>query len=66
MNNARKIALPQSVLPCITAIVLSIGQDGFVWPLIIPILLGVCAAHLGMNLADDYFDYRKGACKWEP
>lgn len=60
MENARKIALPQSALPCITAIVLSIGQDGFVWYLFLPVLLGVCAAHLGMNLADDYFDYKKG------
>jgi len=60
MDNARKIALPQSAIPCITAIVLSIGQDGFVWQLAIPVLLGVCAAHLGMNLADDYFDYKKG------
>jgi len=60
MDNARKIALPQSALPCITAIVLSIGQDGFIWPLAIPVLLGVCAAHLGMNLLDDYCDYKKG------
>lgn len=60
MENARKIALPQSALPCITAIVLSIGQEGFVWQLALPVLLGVCAAHLGMNLLDDYCDYRKG------
>lgn len=60
MDNARKIALPQSALPCITAIVLSIGQDGFLWYLFLPVFLGVCAAHLGMNLADDYFDYKKG------
>lgn len=60
MDNARKISLPQSAIPCITAIVLSIGQDGFFWPIAIPVFLGVCAAHLGMNLADDYFDYRKG------
>ena len=60
MDNARKIALPQSLLPCITAIVLSIGQDGFLWYLALPVILGVCAAHLGMNLADDYFDYKKG------
>ena len=37
---------------------LCIGQSGFVWWLALPVLLGVCAAHLGMNLADDYFDYR--------
>lgn len=60
MDNARKIALPQSAIPCITAIVLSIGQDGFCWWLVLPVFLGVCAAHLGMNLADDYYDYRKG------
>lgn len=60
LDNARKIALPQSLLPCITAIVLAIGSDSFVWPLFIPVILGIAAAHLGMNLADDYFDYRKG------
>lgn len=60
MDNARKISLPQSAIPCITAIILSIGHDGFTWYLFLPVFLGVCAAHLGMNLADDYFDYRKG------
>ena len=58
IKNARDIALPQSALPCITAIVLSIGQDGFLWWLALPVLLGVCVAHLGMNLADDYFDFK--------
>jgi 1,4-dihydroxy-2-naphthoate octaprenyltransferase len=58
VKNARDIALPQSALPCITAIVLSIGQEGFVWWLALPVLLGICAAHLGMNLADDYFDFK--------
>ena len=57
-KNARNIALPQSVLPCLTAIILCIGQEGFLWWLALPILLGVCAVHLGMNLADDYFDYK--------
>ena len=58
MKNARSISLPQSALPCLTAIVLCIGQEGFVWWLALPVLLGICAAHLGMNLADDYFDYK--------
>ena len=58
IKNARNIALPQSLLPCLTAIVLCIGQEGFVWWLAFPVILGVCAAHLGMNLADDYFDYK--------
>lgn len=58
IKNARSIALPQSLLPCLTAVILCIGQDGFVWWLAIPVVLGICAAHLGMNLADDYFDYK--------
>ena len=58
LDNSRKIALPQSALPCMTAMVLCIGQEGFVWWLALPVLLGVCAAHLGMNLADDYFDFK--------
>ena len=58
LDNSRSISLPQSALPCLTAIVLCIGQPGFVWWLALPVLLGVCAAHLGMNLADDYFDYK--------
>lgn len=58
IKNARSIALPQSVLPCLTAIILCIGQDGFLWWLSFPIFLGICAAHLGMNLADDYFDFK--------
>lgn len=58
IKNARDIALPQSALPCLTAIILCIGQDGFLWWLSFPVFLGICAAHLGMNLADDYFDYK--------
>ena len=58
IKNARSISLPQSALPCLTAIVLCIGQEGFLWWLALPILLGICAAHLGMNLADDYFDFK--------
>lgn len=61
LNNSKMISLPQSALPCLTAVVLCIGQEGFVWWLILPCLLGVCAAHLGMNLADDYFDYKHDA-----
>ena len=58
IKNARSISLPQSALPCLTAIILCIGQEGFLWWLAIPVFLGICAAHLGMNLADDYFDYK--------
>ena len=58
IKNARSISLPQSALPCLTAIILTIGQDGFLWYLAIPVFLGICSAHLGMNLADDYFDFK--------
>ena len=58
IKNSRSISLPQSALPCLTAIVLCIGQEEFLWWLALPVLLGICAAHLGMNLADDYFDYK--------
>lgn len=58
IKNARSISLPQSALPCLTAVVLCIDQEGFLWWLALPVLLGICAAHLGMNLADDYFDYK--------
>lgn len=58
IKNSRSVSLPQSLLPCLTAIVLCIGTDGFIWWLSLPILLGISAAHLGMNLADDYFDYK--------
>ena len=58
IKNARSISLPQSALPCLTAVVLCIGQEGFIWWLAVPVVLGICATHLGMNLADDYFDYK--------
>ena len=58
IKNSRSVSLPQSALPCLTAIVLCIGQEGFTWWLAFPVLLGVCAMHLGVNLADDYFDYK--------
>ena len=57
-KNARNIALPQSALPCLAAIILCIGQEGFLWWLSFPVFFGICAAHLGMNLADDYFDFK--------
>ena len=57
-KNARNIALPQSALPCLAAVILCIGQEGFLWWLAFPVFVGICAAHLGMNLADDYFDFK--------
>ena len=60
-DNARTIALPQSILPALFAISLSALHDGFSWWMAIVALLGVICAHLGFNLADDYFDYHVGS-----
>lgn len=59
IKNARDIALPQSMLPALTALMFCIGEPGFTWWLGILTVIGVGIAHLGMNLADDYFDYRR-------
>ncbi|MDL2257152.1 prenyltransferase [Bacteroidales bacterium OttesenSCG-928-I14] len=57
-KNARPIALPQSLLPSILAVCMASQIDGFTWWLAIMAVLGVVAGHLGMNLFDDYFDYK--------
>lgn len=57
---ARSIALPQSILPAILAVSMGALHDGFSWWLSAVALFGVICAHLGMNLADDYFDYKAG------
>lgn len=56
-QNARPISLPQSLMPAITALVLGLGIDGFNFIAAVIAVVGVVFAHLGMNLADDYFDY---------
>lgn len=58
IKNARDIALPQSMLPCILAIGMSLSYETFSWWLALLSLIGVAAAHLGMNLADDYLTIR--------
>ena len=61
-DNARSIALPQSMLPALTAVAMASNQVGFSWWMAVVAVAGVVFAHLGMNLADDYFDYHvKGA-----
>lgn len=57
-HNARPIALPQSLLPAITAVAVASGLQTFSWGAALLAVLGVALAHLGMNLADDWFDYR--------
>ena len=60
LRNARWIALPQSILPALLAITLAAVQSStFSWYLAVFALLGVIFGHLGINLWDDYFDYKK-------
>lgn len=58
LNNARALALPQSITPAITAAVMCIGAPSFSWWLALLAVVGVALAHLSCNLFDDYFDYK--------
>lgn len=58
LGNARSIALPQSMLPALTAVAIASGSDTFSWSAAAAALAGVALSHLGMNLADDLFDYK--------
>ena len=59
LKNARCVALPQSMLPAWVAICLAYSSPDFSWILAILAVLGVAFGHLGINLWDDYFDYKK-------
>lgn len=59
ISNARSIALPQSILPSLLTIAMVAHLPSFTWWMALIALIGVMCAHLGMNLADDYFDYKK-------
>jgi len=57
LNNARYIALPQSVMPAILAVCMAVNSSDFsVLPALLAVV-GVIFGHLGINLLDDYFDY---------
>ena len=58
LDNARSGALVQSAMPALLAIVLAFASGQAVWWIAILAFLGVECAHLAMNLADDYFDYK--------
>lgn len=58
-KNARWNSLPQSMLPALLAVSLAFGQEGFSWGYAFLAVVGVISGHLGINLFDDYFDYRK-------
>ena len=58
LNNARTIALPQSLMPAILAVCMASQKDGFSFIMALLAVLGVMAGHLSINLFDDYFDYK--------
>ena len=65
-NNARPISLPQSMLPALTAVALSYSKAAgseFSWIAAVASVFGVMFLHLGMNLLDDWFDYRAGSAE---
>lgn len=61
--NARPISLPQSMLPALTAVALSIGAGSFSVVAAIASVIGVICLHFGMNLMDDWFDYKVGSAE---
>ena len=62
-NNARPISLPQSMLPALTAVALSVGNGEFSVIAAVASIVGVMFLHLGMNLMDDWFDYLEGSAE---
>ncbi|MDR1051551.1 MAG: prenyltransferase [Deltaproteobacteria bacterium] len=58
--NARYHACAQSLLPAVLAVCLAAGVEGFSPVLGAAAVLGVVLTHLGVNLLDDYFDFRRG------
>lgn len=63
LDNARSASSVQSIMPAVLTVVLAIGQEHFSWWLALLAVIGVWAAHLSMNLADDYFDYKADILK---
>ena len=62
-NNARPISVPQSLLPALTAVALSYGVGAFSWIAAATSVVGVIFLHLGLNLLDDWFDYKNGSAE---
>lgn len=61
LNVSRHLALPQTIIPYIFAVVLAAKHYHINYFLGILGLVGVILAHLGVNILDDYFDWKKGA-----
>ncbi|UQZ88001.1 1,4-dihydroxy-2-naphthoate prenyltransferase [Deltaproteobacteria bacterium Smac51] len=57
--NARYHALVQSLLPALLAVCLAAREETFSPGLAFLAVIGVELGHLGLNLFDDYFDFRR-------
>lgn len=57
-GNARPVALPQSIIPAITALCLAVGTQQFSLIYGFVAVIGAGMAHLAVNLLDDYFDFK--------
>lgn len=58
LDNARTVALPQSIIPAITALSLALDNQHFSLLSGLIAVFGISMAHLAVNLLDDYFDYK--------
>ncbi|MDR2520340.1 MAG: prenyltransferase [Bacteroidales bacterium OttesenSCG-928-I14] len=58
LNNARYRSLPQSIFPSLVAVCFAAKSREFSLLFGLLSIIGVIIAHLGVNLFDDYFDYR--------
>lgn len=63
LDNARSSSSVQSVMPAVLTLVLAIGQENFSLWLGLLAIVGVWAAHMAVNLADDLFDYKADMLK---
>lgn len=63
LTNARPISLPQSLLPALTALALTYGQGNFSIIAAVASIIGVITLHLGLNLMDDWYDYKVGSAE---
>ena len=62
-KNSRPISLPQSLLPALTAVALSVGSAEFNVIAAAASVIGVMFLHLGLNLMDDWYDYKEGSAE---
>lgn len=58
LKNSRTTAIPQSLLPAVLTVCMASQREGFSLWLGMLAVVGVVAGHLGINLFDDYFDYK--------